>query len=387
MKSNTIRFIAVVFFTFGFSSMNGQVDPINVVTTAVPFLRIAPDARAAGMGDLAIATSPDANSIYWNPGKTPFNENKGAFSFSYTPWLKEVLNDVYLAAISGFYKWDDEQAISGSLRYFSLGNIQFTDAMGQNLNTFRPHEFGLDISYSRKLSARSGLGVGIKYIYSNLAQGDVGGNSYKAASSVAGDIAYFFKRHNNQGQGWSFGAVLSNLGAKIAYTKNSDQKDYIPANLGIGTTYTWVFNRANKLTLGVDMNKLLVTTPPADPVTAQQLADYRSKSVISSWLSSFGDAPGGFSEEIKEVQVSLGGEYIYNNQFALRAGYFHEDKIKGNRSYFSMGTGIRYKSIGFDFSYLVPSGAGTNRSPLSNTLRFSLHINLNNDNNSATATD
>ena len=200
-------------------------------------------------------------------------------------------------------------------------------------------------------------------------------------------LLIFFKRHNNQGQGWSFGAVLSNLGAKIAYTKNSDQKDYIPANLGIGTTYTWVFNRANKLTLGVDMNKLLVTTPPADPVTAQQLADYRSKSVISSWLSSFGDAPGGFSEEIKEVQVSLGGEYIYNNQFALRAGYFHEDKIKGNRSYFSMGTGIRYKSIGFDFSYLVPSGAGTNRSPLSNTLRFSLHINLNNDNNSATATD
>ena len=353
-----------------------SVAPINVVTTAVPFLRISPDARAAGMGDLAIATSPDANASFWNLAKVPYNTNKGGISASYNPWLKDILSDVYLAAIAGYYKFDDLQAISGSLRYFSLGNIQFTDNLGNDLNTFRPREFGVDVGYSRKLSDKSGIGVGLKYIYSNLAQGPAAGNNYKAASAVAGDLAYFFNGHNDMGQGWAFGAVLSNLGSKISYTDNADQKDYIPANLGIGTTYTRRFNEQNQLTFGVDVNKLLVPTPPADPATPQQLADYRSKSVISSWFSSFADAPNGFSEEIKEFQVSVGGEYMYNDQFALRAGYFHEDKTKGNRRYFTMGVGIKYQSFGLDFSYLLPSGSGVDRNPLSNTLRFSLHFNF-----------
>lgn len=353
-----------------------SVEPINVVTTAVPFLRISPDARAAGMGDLAIATSPDANASFWNLAKVPYNTNKGGISASYTPWLKDILSDVYLAAIAGYYKFDDLQAISGSLRYFSLGNIQFTDNLGNDLNTFRPREFGVDAGYSRKLSDKSGIGVGLKYIYSNLAQGPAAGNNYKAASAVAGDLAYFFNGHNDQGQGWAVGAVLSNLGSKISYTDNADQKDYIPANLGVGTTYTRRFNEQNQLTFGVDVNKLLVPTPPADPATPQQLADYRSKSVISSWFSSFADAPNGFSEEIKEFQVSVGGEYVYNDQFALRAGYFHEDKTKGNRRYFTMGVGIKYQSFGLDFSYLLPSGSGVDRNPLSNTLRFSLHFNF-----------
>lgn len=354
-----------------------SVAPINVVTTAVPFLRISPDARAAGMGDLAVATSPDANSSFWNLAKVPYNTNKGGISASYTPWLKDILSDVYLAALAGYYKFDELQAISGSLRYFSLGNIQFTDNLGNDLNTFRPREFGVDVGYSRKLSDKSGIGVGLKYIYSNLAQGPAAGNNYKAASAVAGDLAYFFNGHNDQGQGWAAGLVLSNLGSKISYTDNADQKDYIPANLGVGTTYTRRFNEQNQLTFGVDVNKLLVPTPPADPATPQQLADYRSKSVISSWFSSFADAPNGFSEEIKEFQVSVGGEYIYNDQFALRAGYFHEDKTKGNRRYFTMGVGIKYQSFGLDFSYLLPSGSGVDRNPLSNTLRFSLHFNFN----------
>ena len=353
-----------------------SVDPINVVTTAVPFLRISPDARAAGMGDMAIAASPDANSSFWNLAKVPFNTNKGGISASYTPWLKDILSDVYLAAVAGYYKFDELQALSGSLRYFSLGNIQFTDNLGNDLNTFRPREFGLDVGYSRKLSDKSGIGVGLKYIYSNLAEGPAAGNNYKAASTVAGDLAWYYQGHNDLGQGWAFGAVLSNLGGKISYTDNADQKDYIPANLGLGTTYRRVFNSANSLTFGLDVNKLLVPTPPADPATPQQLADYRSKSVISSWFSSFGDAPGGFSEEMKEFQLSLGAEYWYNNQFALRTGYFHEDKTKGNRRYFTMGVGIKYQSFGLDFSYLLPSGSGVDRNPLSNTLRFSLHFNF-----------
>ena len=385
MRPTAFKLTAAILILVGIAkTTQAQVDPINVVTTAVPFLRISPDARAAGMGDLAIATSPDANSSFWNLAKVPFNINQGGISASYTPWLKDILNDVYLAAIAGYYKFDDQQALSASLRYFSLGNIQFTDNLGNDLNTFRPREFGIDVGYSRRLSEKAGIGVGLKYIYSNLAEGPAAGNNYKAASAVAGDLAFYYTGQNDQGQGWAFGAVMSNLGSKISYTDNADQKDYIPANLGLGTTYTRVFNSANKLTFGLDLNKLLVPTPPADPATPQALADYRSKSVIGSWFSSFGDAPGGFSEEIKEFQASLGFEYMYNNQFALRAGYFHEDKTKGNRRYFTMGVGIRYQSFGLDFSYLLPSGSGVDRNPLSNTLRFSLHFNF--DGTAGTAT-
>jgi len=373
MRPTAFKLTAAILILVGIAqTTKGQaVDPINVVTTAVPFLRISPDARAAGMGDLAIATSPDANSSFWNLAKVPFNTSKGGISASYTPWLKEILNDVYLAAVAGYYKFDDQQALSGSLRYFSLGQIQFTDGLGNPLNEYRPREFGVDVGYSRKLSEKSGIGVGLKYIYSNLAEGPVAGNNYKAASAVAGDLAYFYNGQNEQGQGWAFGAVLSNLGSKISYTDNADQKDYIPANLGLGTTYTRIFNEQNKLAFGVDINKLLVPTPPLNP-TAADLQEYRNKSVIGSWFSSFGDAPDGFSEEIKEFQVSLGAEYTYNNQFSLRAGYFHEDKTKGNRRYFTMGVGVKYQSFGLNFSYLLPSGSGVDRNPLSNTLRFSL---------------
>ncbi len=374
MRPTALKLIAAILIYFiGINfSVQAQVDRINVVTTAVPFLRISPDARAAGMGDLALATSPDANASLSNLGKVPFNVSKGGISVSYTPWLKDILSDVYLAALVGYYKWDDQQAISGSLRYFSLGNIQFTDNLGNDLNTFRPKEFGIDVGYSRKLSEKSGIGVGLKYIYSNLAGGFAAGNTYKAASAVAGDLSYYYNGLNDQGQGWAAGAVMSNLGSKIAYTDNADQKDYIPANLGIGTTYTRVFNSSNKITFGADLNKLLVPTPPADPATQAQLDAYRSKSVVGSWFTSFGDAPGGFSEEIKEFQASIGAEYWYNNQFALRTGYFYEDKTKGNRRYFTMGVGIKYNTFGLNFSYLLPSGSGVDRNPLSNTLRFSL---------------
>ena len=377
MKQTALKLMAAILILCSITpSASAQVDPINVVTTAVPFLRISSDARAAGMGDLALATSADVNSSLWNLGKVPFNSSKGGLSASYTPWLKDILSDVYLASLVGYYHLDENQSVSGSLRYFSLGNIQFTDNLGNDLNTFSPRELGIDVGYSRKLSDKIGVGVGLKYIYSNLADGAAAGSNYQAASAVAGDISFYFNGHNSEGQGWAMGAVLSNLGSKIAYSDNADQKDYIPANFGLGATYTKVSNSSNRFTVGVDLNKLLVPTPPAFPATAQQITDYRSKSVVSSWFSSFADAPGGFGEEMKEFQASIGAEYIYNDQFALRAGYFHEDATKGNRQYFTMGVGVKYTNYGVDFSYLLPSGSGVDRNPLSNTLRFSLHYNI-----------
>lgn len=377
MRPTALKLTVAILAFCGISTgVNAQADPINVVTTAVPFLRISPDARAGGMGDLGLATSPDANAAFWNIGKVAFNESKGGIGATYTPWLKDLqLNDVYLASLAGYYKLDESSAISGSLRYFSLGNIQFTDNLGNDLQTFRPKEFGIDVGYSRKLSDKVGVGVGLKYIYSNLASGSVGSTSYKAGTAVAGDLGFYFNGHDEQGSGWAFGATMTNLGSKIAYTDNADQKDFIPANLGLGTTYTKVFDEQNKIMFGVDLNKLMVPTPPAQGDQAA-LDAYHQKGVVSSWFSSFGDAPGGFSEEMKEFQASLGAEYTYNDQFSLRGGYFWEDKTKGNRRYFTMGVGIKYNVFGLNFSYLLPSGNGVNRNPLSNTLRFSVIFDL-----------
>ena len=349
-----------------------QANTINVVTSAVPFLRISPDARSGGMGDVGIATLPDANSAFWNLAKTPFNTNKGGVALTYTPWLKDLgLNDVYLASAAGFYKLDELQAISGSLRYFSLGNIQFTDNSGNDLSSFRPREFAFDLGYSRKLSDKLGLGIALRYINSNLASGTINGVSYKAGSAVAGDISIFHTGIKEDGTGLNYGLTLSNLGTKISYTSDATQKDFIPANLGLGVAYTKAFDESSKITFGLDIHKLLVPTPPLVGDSAGLVA-YRNKGVVSSWFGSFGDAPGGGSEELKEIQASLGAEFWYMNQFALRAGYFYENPLKGNRKYFTLGAGLKYNTFGLNFSYLLPSGNGVNRNPLSNTLRFSL---------------
>lgn len=383
MKSTAHCFLTfTLLLTTTFLSVHAQnsARPINVVTTAVPFLRISPDARAGGMGDLAVATSADASSSYFNLGKVPFNELNTGLNLTYTPWLKRLVNDVYLASLAGYHKLDENQAISASLRYFSLGQIQFTDNFGNPLQSFNPREFGIDVGYSRKLGERTGFGVGLKYIYSNLAGGSVGGNTYKAGTSVAGDLGIYHNSQNEIGQGWSFGAALTNLGAKIAYTDNADQRDFIPTNLGVGATYTAVMDESNKVMFGIDVNKLLVPTPPALGDSAG-LAQYRQKSVVSSWFSSFGDAPGGFSEELREFQVSAGAEYWYANQFALRGGYFYENPTKGNRRFFTFGVGLKYNVFGLNFSYLVPTGSGINQNPLANTLRFSLVFDLTGEGN------
>lgn len=381
MKPLTKRVVIAIVLFFAVGPIFAQTtQSINVVTTAVPFLRISPDARSGGMGELGVATSPDAMSQFYNLAKYPFTEAKSSAALTYTPWLKDLgLNDVFLAAASGYTRFgaDDDQAVSVGMRYFSLGNIQFTDNLGNNLNQGRPREFALDMGYSRKLSEKLALGVGMRYINSNLAGGapPTNGVSYKAGTAVAGDVALYYTGVNKDGNGLSAGLTLTNLGTKIGYTGDPNQKDFIPANLSIGTTYTTTFQEVHKLTFGVDAHKLLVPTPPALG-DAAGLTAYRNKSVVSSWFSSFGDAPGGFNEELREFYFSLGGEYWYNDQFAFRAGYFHEDKTKGNRQYLTMGASLKYNAFGVNFSYLLPTGSGVNRNPLSNTLRLGLTFNF-----------
>ncbi|HVZ96716.1 MAG TPA: type IX secretion system outer membrane channel protein PorV [Chitinophagaceae bacterium] len=383
MKKATLKLTALLMLIGSAFVVNAQssTNSINVVTTAVPFLRISPDARSGGMGDVGVATLPDANSCYWNQAKYPFAESKSEISATYTPWLKSLdLNDVYLASLAGYYHIDDLQSISASLRYFSLGNIQFTDNLGNNLQTYRPREFSFDIGYSRKLSDNLGLGLAIRYINSNLASGQsASGSTYKTGTAVAGDLSVFHDgTKGNTASGLNWGVALSNLGSKISYTNDASEKDFIPANLGLGVAYVDAVDENNKLTFGLDVNKLLVPTPPLVGDT-NGLAHYHSIGVVSSWFSSFTDAPGGFNEELKEYQISVGAEYGYNNQFFFRAGYFYENPQKGDRQYFTLGAGLNYNLIGLNFSYLVPSGSGVNRNPLSNTLRFSVIFNLDKD--------
>lgn len=379
MRSNiTNGFLVAVVFFLSSDIAAAQTSSINIVSTAVPFLRISPDARAGGMGDAAIATTPDANAPFWNAAKVLSTKKRTAVAFNYTPWLKDLgLNDVYLASMAAYHKLDDEQAISTSLRYFSLGNIELTDYSGNSLQKTRPSEFSIDAGYSRRLSSKLSIGVALRYINSRLVVGDVGtGVSYKAGNAVAGDVSLFYNDLNNEGEGWTWGVALSNLGSKIAYTNDSRNKDYIPANLGIGVGYTKVIDENNKLSLALDMNKLLVPSAPQATGNASadsaRLADYRNSSVVSSWAKSFSDG----TNQLSALQFSLGAEYSYNDQFLLRTGYFYENKDRGNRKFFTVGAGFHLDFMQINFSYLVPSGSGITRNPLSNTLRLGVVFNI-----------
>ncbi len=377
MKKVTLKLTALVMLLGGTITVSyaQNTNKINVVTSAVPFLRISPDARSGGMGDVGIATTPDANAAFANIARTPFATSKGGVAINYTPWLRDLsVNDVFLASLAGYYKISDGQAISASLRYFKLGSIQFTDAQGNDLQQYNPKEFAVDLGYSRKLSSKFGLGLAIRYINSNLASGNFGGQNYKAGSSIAGDLHLYHHGAKENGQGLNWGLTLSNLGSKISYSSDATQKDYIPANLGVGLAYTKVFDESNKITFAADFNKLLVPTAKLDSagaVSSGELQRYRSRSVASSWIKSFGEG-GGISEEIQEVNVAVGAEYFYNNQFGFRAGYFYENKNKGNRRYFTVGATLKYSIAALNFSYVFPTGSGTSRIPLSNTYRFGL---------------
>jgi len=348
-------------------------DAINIVTTAVPFLRISPDARAGGMGDAGIALSPDANASFWDQGKIPFSSTPDAIGVTYTPWLKDIAQDVYMISLAGYHKLDDDQAFSAGIRYFNLGQIQFTDASGNYLNTGRPHEFAIDLGYSRKISNTLGIGVALRYINSSLANGlSTNGITYKAGNTIAADLSIYGDNRSDDGSGLTYGLAFSNLGGKIGYTDNAETKDYIPANLGAGLAYTWAYQEEHKFTLAVDVNKLLVPAPPVynpDDTTGfdQELNDYHTQSVFSSWFKSFSNSA---------YAASLGAEYTYNDQFSLRAGYYKESKQAGDRSFFTAGVGFKYQVFNFNFSYLAPSGNGVTRNPLSNTLRFGVVFDL-----------
>lgn len=350
---------------------------INTITTAVPFLRIAPDARAAGMGDVSIALKPDANSIYWNAAKLIFAEKELGLAVSYTPWLRALVNDIYLAHLAGYKRLNKTQAIGLSLLYFNLGEIQFTDVNGDPNGRANPHEFNIDLAYSRKLSENFSTALSLKFIYSNLAAGQtVNGLIIHAGKAVAADIATYYEKEikisENKAK-LALGAVISNVGSKITYLESAE-RDFIPTNLGLGGSLNIEFDDYNQLTFALDINKLLTPTPDTIDSDEDGIYDYRTKSVVSGIFGSFADAPGGFGEEMRELMFSVGAEYWYANQFAVRAGYFYEHATKGNRKYLTAGLGLKFNIFALDVSYLIPSNS--QRNPLDNTLRFTLSFDF-----------
>ncbi len=352
---------------------------LNTITTAVPFLLISPDSRAGGMGDVGVATSPDANSLHWNPAKYSFIDEDMGFAVSYVPWLRELVPDINLSYISGYKKLNKNDVIAMELRYFTLGDITFTDVIGNNLGQYKPNEFAIGSSYSRKLSDQFSLAISGRYIYSNLTGGQsAGGIATNAGQSIAADVAgYYVKdiRIAKKDAELAFGANISNIGNKISYTETST-RDFIPINLRLGAAVNTDFDEYNKISFAFDLNKLLVPTPPMynDSISDQiDLGKDPNVSVVSGIFQSFGDAPGGFNEEIREINFSLGTEYWYNNQFAIRAGYFNEHNTKGGRKFFTFGSGVKYNVFALDFSYLINASRAINgNNPLANTMRFTL---------------
>lgn len=382
--------IIVVFSLISSSYISAQ----QTIITAVPFLRIAPDARSSALGDAGIALSADANSMYFNASNLAFAEQDLGLSLTYTSWLKALgLNDIFLGHLGAYKKIDDKQAIGMSLRYFSIGQMQYTDEQGNPLQTVNPYELAADVAYSRKLGKTFSLGLTLRYITSNLGTGTNGlGVQTKAAHAFSTDLSMTYKKElkiAKQQAIFTGGLVFSNIGTKISYTDQGEQ-DYLPANLGLGLGFEYYVDERNSLTLIADINKLLVPTPitpyiedkngklvmnPKYDENSDGLADYKQQSMPASLFTSFGDAPTGALEELNELMFSLGLEYWYNKQFAVRCGYYYEHQNKGNRQFFSVGVGIKYKIFNFNFSYLIPTSNGQ-RNPLDNTLRFSLLFNF-----------
>ena len=371
-----LGFVLAFVVTFNQTNVYGQIEneSINTIVTAVPFLRIAPDARAGSMGDAGIATSTDANAMHFNASKLAFAENDISVSATYTPWLRALdLQDVYLAYLSGYKQIDKISTVGLSLRYFSLGNIQFTDFNGSSLGSSRPNEFEIAGAYARQLSDNFALGVSLKFIYSRLANGTYNGFNIRPGIAAGADISATYKTDKGifgrEGNQLTIGGAITNLGTKITYTTDAFG-EFIPTNLGVGVAYEHAIDDYNSIVLAVDINKLLVPTPDTLDIDGNGILEHKEAGVATAVFSSFSDAPGGFGEEFSELSYSVGLEYWYDKQFAVRAGYFHEDPTKGNRKYFTVGLGLKYNIFGLNFSYLVPTSNRTN--PLDNTLRFSL---------------
>jgi len=358
-----------------FSKVNAQ-DTQNTITTAAPFLLIAPDARAGGMGDIGVATSPDSYSQHWNASKMAFHPSQFTVGVFYTPWLRELTNDVFLGGFSFTNRIDERSAWATSLKYFNLGQIDLTDINGAPEGTEKLNEFSFDASYSLKLSEMYAMGVTMRYIRSDLGI-ESANSTIKPVSTFAVDISGYFqsneKNYGNFNGVWRGGYNISNIGPKVSYSDDG-KENYIPTNLKIGGGFDFILDSYNNVSVNLEFNKLLVPTPSIP--LSEGGDDYVQEDVsfISGMFSSFGDAPGGFSEELKEFTWALGAEYMYDNSFAIRAGYFNESDIKGARKYFTIGSGFKFKSSKLDISYLF--NASDINNPLENTLRFSLSFDF-----------
>jgi len=371
-------FVAIIILIFAANITNAQklVEGPNAISTAVPFLTITPDARAGAMGDVGVATSPDENSLHWNASKYAFTENDFGVALSYTPWLRKLTKDMSLNTLAGFKRINKRQTVALSLIYFTIGQIQFTNSQGNNTVVHNPNEFSFNGAYALQLSPNLSGAIALRFIYSDLTGGQqVSGTGLThAGRAVAGDLSFFYKKDfevNQKNSLFSAGINLSNLGSKISY--GGVEQNFIPANMRIGTAFTTELDQYNKFTLALDINKLLVKTPQMDSLGAfERTGDISSPVAI---VQSFYDAPFGLKEEFHELMFSLGLEYWYANQFAIRAGYFHEHEFKGARKYLTTGVGLKLNVFSIDFSYLVPVGSAPNN-PLQQTLRFTLGFNF-----------
>lgn len=382
--SKTAIILLVCFFLPFVANAQDMKNEFNPITTGVVSLGIVPDARGASMGDLGAATDPDANSQYWNPSKYAFAYSKAGVSISYTPWLRKLVNDIYLANLAGYWKLgqEDNQAVSASLRYFSLGEVSMTNDEGASINSINPFEMAFDLGYSRKLSESFSMGVALRYIYSDLAFDESSSSDdTKGASAFAADISGYYTTYPIVGRNecqWSLGFNISNIGSKMSYN-GGNEPAFLPTNLRLGTMFMFPLADYHSLALSVDVNKLLVPAKPRLTDFEDQIAyedalqDWKDMSPIAGVFNSFTDAPGGAKEELREINYSIGAEYNYNQQFFLRGGYYHESAYKGNHQYFGLGAGFALNIVRLDAAYMI---ATAQSSPLDQTLRFSLTFDM-----------
>lgn len=381
MKRLTLVLSLMLLMTLSASAQLKKTDIFNPVYTAVTSQTIAPDARAAGMGDVGVATDPDVNSQYWNPAKYPFTISRAGVSLNYTPWLRQLVNDMYLANLVGYYRIGDFSAVSTSLRYFNMGEVTMKEPIGgSNGMTIDPYEMSFDVAYSLLLSEKFSIAAGLRWIYSDLTY-DYSSET-TPGSAFAADIAAYYQNYINIGQRecqLGIGLNISNIGSKINFGSDTNS-EFIPTNMRLGASLMIPVDEYNRFSIAADANKLLVPTRPIQGENESQVdydarlqKDYYDVSSIAGIFKSFGDAPGGFKEELQEVGWSLGGEYTYNDKFSLRAGYHHESETKGNRKYFTVGAGFKMSAFSLDAGYVI---ATAKSNPLDQTLRFTLTFDM-----------
>ena len=351
----------------------------NYISTGMPILLIAPDAAASGLGDAGVASLPDAYSAHWNNAKFAFIDGNMGISTTYTPWLRNLkVGDMNLLYLSGYYRINNRSTAAASLTYFTLGDMDHTDVNGNVIGTLHPNEFAFDVTYALKITDNMSLGASGRFIRSDLTNGAVVSSegaentTTHSANSLAADIGLYYQKEVDKEQSFALGAFISNLGAKLSYSDDDNDKEFLPANLRVGGRYTYRVDDYNKLNILLDLNKLLVPTPPLNDTV---ISNYNTIGVIQGALQSFADAPGGMSEELHEVQMSVGAEYWYAETFAARMGYFYEHATKGGRQYLTIGAGMRYNVFAFDISYLVPT-TRISTNPLAHTLRIQLSVNF-----------